>query len=50
MVIQRTSGVPKGRCLDDTSCQPVKMRHGLIVDVSGLSSADLLAEIDAFWV
>jgi hypothetical protein len=50
VVIQRTSGVLMGRCLDVTSCQPVKMRHGLILEVSGLFSADQLAEIDAFWV
>lgn len=50
VVIQRTSGVLKGRSLDVTSCQLVKMRHGLIVEVSGLYTADQLAAIDAFWV
>jgi hypothetical protein len=42
--------VLKGRSLDVTSCQLVKMRHGLIVEVSGLYTADQLAAIDAFWV
>jgi ketosteroid isomerase-like protein len=50
VVIQRTSGVLKGRSLDVTSCQLVKMCHGLIVEVSGLYTADQLAAIDAFWV
>jgi len=50
VVIQRSSGVLKGRCLDVTSCQLVKMRHGLITEVSGLYTADQLAAIDAFWV
>jgi hypothetical protein len=50
VVIQRTAGVLKGRSLDVTSCRLVKMRHGLVAEVSGLDSADQLAEIDALWV
>ena len=50
VAIQRTSGCLKGRTLDVTSCQLVRMRHGLITEVSGLYTADQVAEIDAFWV
>jgi ketosteroid isomerase-like protein len=50
VAIQRTSGCLKGRKLDITSCQLVRMRHGLITEVSGLYTAEQLAEIDAFWV
>ena len=50
VAIQRTSGCLKGRTLNVTSCQLVRMRHGLIAEVSGLYTADQLAEIGAFWV
>jgi ketosteroid isomerase-like protein len=50
VAIQRTSGSLNGRTLEVTSCQLVRLRHGLIAEVSGLYTADQLAEIDAFWV
>ncbi|GAA1239830.1 nuclear transport factor 2 family protein [Oryzihumus leptocrescens] len=50
VAIQRTTGDFKGRTLDVTSCQLVRMEHGLIREVSGLYSADSLAKVEAFWV
>jgi len=50
VAIQRTSAEFKGRTLGVTSCQLARIAHGLIQEVSGLYSAESLAEIDAFWV
>lgn len=50
VVIQRTSAEFKGRTLGVTSCQLVRMAHGLIQEVSGLYSAEGVAKIDTFWV
>ena len=50
VAIQRTSGDFKGRTLDVTSCQLVRMERGLIRQVSGLYSAESVAQVDAFWV
>jgi len=50
VAIQRTAGEFKGRTLNVTSCQLVRMAHGFIQEVSGLYSAEGVAELDAFWV
>jgi len=50
VAIQRTTGDFKGRTLDVTSCQLVRMENGLIREVSGLYSADSLATVEAFWI
>jgi uncharacterized protein len=50
VAIQRTSGEFRGRTLNITSCQLIRMAHGFIHEVSGLYSAEGVAELDAFWV
>ena len=50
VAIQHTTGEFKGRTLDVTSCQLVRIEHGLIREVSGLYSAESLARVEAFWV
>jgi uncharacterized protein len=50
VAIQRTSGEFRGRTLNVTSCQLIRMANGFIQEVSGLYSAEGVAELDAFWV
>jgi ketosteroid isomerase-like protein len=50
VAIQRTTAQFKGRTLCVTSCQLLRILNGLIQDVSGLYSAEGVAESDAFWV
>jgi ketosteroid isomerase-like protein len=50
VAVQRATAEFRGRTLNVTSCQLVRMAHGLIREVSGLYSAEGVEAINAFWV